>query len=180
MADQFIGEIRCFGFTFAPVGWAMCNGQLLPIQQNTALFSLLGTQYGGDGVQTFGLPNLQSRVPVGQGQGPGLSNYTMGEIAGVESHSITINEMGSHAHLLLGTTSSANDKRPKAGSAFAQTTRAGPVSPGDNYYATPGPLVALDAGTIQVSGSGGPHVNLQPFLTVNFCIALVGIFPARN
>jgi len=182
MTDQFLGEIRCFGFNFAPIGWAVCNGQILPISQNTALFSLLGTQYGGNGTTNFALPNLQSCVPVGMGQGPGLSDYVMGETLGVESVSITFNEMGSHSHLLVGTSSNANDQRPKTGSAFATTTRAGSVSPGDNYYATPGPLLALSADTILAAGSSPPqpHSNLQPYLTFNFCIAMVGIFPPRS
>ena len=173
MSDQFVGEIRCFGFNFAPVGWALCNGQIMSISQNTALFSLLGTQYGGNGTTTFGLPNLQSRVPVGFGQGPGLSNYAIGETGGMESLSISLNEMGSHAHALSGGTTNANDKRPITGSTFA-------ASAGANYYAPPGPLVALNAGTVLPTGGSLPHVNLQPYLTFNFCIALQGIFPPRS
>ena len=126
MSNQFVGEIRIFGCNFAPFGWAMCNGQIMQISQNTALFSLLGTFYGGNGTQTFALPNLQSCVPVGQGQGPGLSFYTIGEQDGVEFVAINGNEMPSHNHPLFGTTSSANDKRPKTGSAFATSTKPGP------------------------------------------------------
>jgi len=180
MSDQFVGEIRIFGCNFAPFGWAMCNGQLMAISNNTALFSLLGTFYGGDGRSTFALPDLRSRVPVGQGQGSGLTNYTIGEMDGVESVTINSNEMPSHNHPFFGTSSSANDKRPKAGSAFAQTTKAGPISPGDNYYAVPGALAPLNPSTVQPTGSGLPHNNLQPYLTFNFCIALQGIFPARQ
>jgi microcystin-dependent protein len=172
MSDQFVGEIRCFGFDFAPQGWAMCNGQVLAISQFTALFSLLGTSYGGNGTTNFALPNLQSRVPVGFGQGAGLSPYVIGETGGVESHAIAVNEMGSHSHALLGTTTNANDKRPLTGAIFA--TAAG------SYYATPGPLVALNPGTLQAAGSGQPHSNVQPYLTINFCIALIGIFPTRS
>jgi microcystin-dependent protein len=173
MSDQFLGEIRCFGFNFAPRYWALCNGQLLAISQNTALFSLLGTQYGGNGMTNFALPDLQSRVPVGFGQGPGLSDYTIGETGGVESHAVTLNEMASHSHALLGTTTNANDKRPITGSIFAAST-------GANYYAAPGPLVALNAGTVLAAGGSQPHSNLQPYLTFNFCIALQGIFPPRS
>jgi microcystin-dependent protein len=174
MSDPFVGEIRCFGFNFAPTGWAMCNGQILPISQNTALFSLLGTQYGGNGTSNFGLPNLQSCVPVGMGQGPGLSDYVMGETLGVESVTLILNELGSHSHSVGAATAAANDKRPKTGSAFAQ-------APAGNYYSTnTSPLVALNAATIQATGSALPHSNLQPYLTFNFCIALQGIFPARS
>jgi microcystin-dependent protein len=179
MADNFLGEIRIFGCNFAPSGWAMCNGAILAISQNTALFSLLGTQYGGNGQTTFALPNLQGRVPVGQGQGPGLSPYTIGEADGVENVTVNGNEMPAHNHPLFGTASAANDKRPKAGSAFATSTRAGPVSPGDNYYAA-GTLAPLNAATVQLTGGSQPHTNLQPFLACNFCIALTGIFPSRS
>jgi microcystin-dependent protein len=181
MSNPFVGEIRCFGFNFAPKGWAMCNGQIMAISQNTALFSLLGTTYGGNGTSTFALPNLQSRVPVGQGQGPGLSDYIIGEMDGVESVTINGNEMPAHNHSLFGTTLSANDKRPKSGAAFATSTKSGPVSPGDNYYAAPGTITPLNAATVQpLIGGGLPHSNLQPYLTFNFCIALQGIFPARS
>jgi microcystin-dependent protein len=179
MSDPFLGEIRCFGFNFAPNGWAFCNGQLMSISQNTALFSLLGTTYGGNGQTTFALPNLQSCVPVGQGQGPGLANYVMGEVDGAEIVTINSNEMPAHTHTFSGTSSSANDKRPKTGSAFATTTKAGPVSPGDNYYAA-GTLAPLNAATVQATGGSQPHTNLQPYLALNFCIALQGIFPSRS
>ncbi len=180
MSDQFVGEIRCFGFNFAPIGWALCNGQLMPISQNTALFSLLGTFYGGDGRSTYALPNLQGCVPIGIGQGPGLSNFVQGETGGEASVTILGSEMPAHSHTFSGTSSSANDKRPKTGAAFATSTKAGPLSPGDNYYAAPGVLTALDAATVQpLVGGGQPHNNLQPYLTVNFCIALQGVFPPR-
>ena len=180
MSNQFVGEIRIFGCNFAPNGWAMCNGQLMLISQNTALFSLLGTFYGGDGRTNFALPNLQSRVPIGQGQGPGLSNYDIGEMDGVETVTINDSELPSHNHPFFGTSSAANDKRPKTGAAFATSTRAGPVSPGDNYYAA-GTPTPLNAGTVQpLTGGGLAHENLQPYLTFNFCIALQGIFPPRS
>lgn len=181
MATPFVGEIHCFGFTFPPRGWAYCNGQILAISTNTALFSLLGTYYGGNGTNNFALPDLRGRVPMGQGQGPGLSDYVMGEQDGVESVTILSTEMPVHNHLLFGATAAANDKRPKTGAAFATSTKSGPVSPGDNYYAAPGTTVALNAATLQpLTGGGQPHNNLQPYLTLNFCIALQGIFPARN
>lgn len=180
MADPFVGEIRCFGFNFAPKGWAFCNGALQPISQNTALFSLLGTTYGGDGRSTYALPDLQGRVPIHSGQGPGLTDYLRGESGGVETVSLLVSEMPAHNHPFSGTSASANDKRPKTGSALAQTTKAGPISPGDNYYAVPGTLASLNPSTVLPTGSGLPHNNMQPYLTLNFCIALQGIFPPRQ
>ena len=179
MATPFVGEIHCFGFTFPPKGWAYCNGQLLAISSNTALFSLLGTFYGGNGTSNFQLPDLRGRVPIGQGQGPGLSDFVIGEQDGVETVTIINSEMPAHNHLLYGATAAANDKRPKTGAAFATSTKSGPVSPGD-HYAAPGATVALNAGTVQATGGHLAHNNLQPYLTLNFCIALQGIFPARN
>ncbi|HEY1473320.1 MAG TPA: tail fiber protein [Pseudolabrys sp.] len=178
MAQPFLGQIQAVGFNFAPRGWALCNGQLLAINQNQALFSLLGTQYGGNGTSTFALPNLQSRVPMHAGTFLG-NQYTQGEQAGEEAVQLNINQMPAHNHSFSGTTSSANDKRPKTGAAFATSTKIGPTTPGDSYYGS-GPLVSLNAGTVQTFGLGQPHTNLQPFLTINFIIALQGIFPSRN
>jgi len=180
MTDQFVGEIRLFGFNFAPQGWAFCAGSFMQISQNTALFSLLGTQYGGDGITTYALPDLRSRVPIHSGQSTAGNFFTQGLMGGEETVTIVPTSMPSHGHTFSGSSASANDKRPKSGAAFAKTTKPGPVSPGDNYYAAPGTLTALNANTVGVNGSGLPHNNLQPYLTINFCIALQGIFPPRQ
>ena len=177
MANPFLGEIRLFGFNFAPRGWAQCNGQLMAISQNAALFALLGTFYGGDGVRTFGLPNLQSRVALGMGQGPGLSNRTIGEITGVEAHTVTISEMPLHNHLMVchnAVDNSATATSPKGNFWTKENNGDAPYSSTGNALA---PMNALAVGN---AGGNQPHTNIQPYLTVNFCIALVGIFPSRN
>jgi microcystin-dependent protein len=171
MSDAFLGEIRMFGFNFAPRGWAMCNGQVLAISQNTALFSLLGTQYGGNGVNTFALPDLQSRVAVHQGQGPGLSPYVMGESIGAETVALTQNQMPPHVHSVLANGAPGTATRPND----AVLARAG----SSNYAPAPDGT-AMNAGMIGSTGGGQPLGVLQPLLTVNFCIALQGIFPSRN
>jgi microcystin-dependent protein len=174
MAEPYIGEIKIVAFNYAPKGWATCSGQTLSIQQNTALFSLLGTTYGGNGVQTFALPNLQSRVPVHFGQGPGLSDYTLGQTGGAETVTLTSTQMPTHTHLLNGTTGTAN-KRPPAGHTFAADTAS--IA---NFYAAPANQLALAAPSVTTAGGSQPHANLQPYLAVLFCIALVGVFPSRN
>jgi microcystin-dependent protein len=179
VTQPFLGQIQCFGFGFAPSGWALCQGQILSISQNTALFSLIGTYYGGNGTTNFALPNLQSRVPVGQDGG---NQYPLGEDFGVENVTLNSNQMPLHNHAFLGTTSAANIAAPVNGSALATTLkRSGHTSPGDPFY---GPV---DANTIPINplsislvGNTLPHTNLQPYLTVNWCIALRGIYPARN
>jgi microcystin-dependent protein len=181
MSSPFVAEIRCFGFDFAPRGWALCNGQILPISQNTAVFSLLGTQFGGNGTSNFALPNLQGNVPIGQGQGPGLSVRVMGETAGEQTVTLLLVELPAHSHQFFGTSSAANVKRPVAGSAYAQSTTSGSVSPGDAFYAADSnSLTAINPNTVQSMGQSLPHNNLQPFVTMNWCIALQGVFPARN
>lgn len=169
MADQFLGEIRATAFNFAPTGWALCAGQLLPISQNTALFSLLGTFYGGDGKTTFQLPDLRSRVPLAFGQGPGLSPYDIGEIGGVEAVTLLEQELPSHNHLVQTSTNAA--------SALQASGNHPAVSARKVYGASSGTLAA-DA--IGAAGQGFPHNNLQPFLTVNYIIALTGIYPSRG
>lgn len=175
MADPFVAEIRIFGFNFAPKGWAFCNGQILPLSQNTALFSLLGTTYGGDGKSNFALPNLQGSVPMHPGQGPGLSLHDLGEMAGTETVTLLSTEMPSHNHgvgaqaIPLGglVTPSANTlNRPASG----------------NLFFTPGSasIAAMAATAIGPAGNGLPHNNMQPYLTLNFCIALQGVYPPRN
>lgn len=172
MSNPFLGEIRMFGFNFAPRGWAMCNGQILSLAQNTALFSLLGTQYGGNGSTTFGLPNLQSRVPLHQGQGPGLSSYSIGQSGGVEAQTLTQAQMPTHNHAF---TAPCNTDDPNAGSPKNNF----PAAVGNPIYATTS-NATMGAGTTGASGGSQPVSMMPPYLTVNFCIALQGIFPSRN
>lgn len=172
--DQFIGEIRCFGFNFAPRGWASLDGQLLPIAQNTALFSLLGTQYGGDGRTTFGLPDMRGRSLVHAGNGPGLSGVRVGEKGGAETQSLSTAQLPPHTHQVapLGSENDASAVSPqgKVAASKARTT----------LYAEPSNLVAMAATTSSAAGSGQPVATRSPFVTVNCSIALVGIFPSRN
>ncbi|HVT12559.1 MAG TPA: tail fiber protein [Fimbriimonadaceae bacterium] len=165
--DPFLGEIRPVGFNFAPHGWALCEGQLMPIAQNTALFSLLGTTYGGDGRTTFGLPDLRSRVAVGAGQGPGLSNYAIGQVGGVEQVSLTSNELPAHNHHVMATSQAAVAYSPESGV---------PGKAARTVYGA-GNNGTLAADSLGVTGQGQPHDNHQPFLSVLYVIALQGIFP---
>ena len=174
MSDQFVGEIRAFPFNFAPKGWAMCNGQLLSISQNTALFSLLGTTYGGDGKSNFALPNLQGRVGIHMGQGPGLSNYVEGQTGGEENHTLLLSEMPVHAHAVNGNANAANTD--SLSNAFPASTAA----TGGNTYSNATDGTTMNPGVIAPAGGGLPHNNLQPYLTLNYCIALQGIFPPRS
>jgi microcystin-dependent protein len=170
VSEPFLGEIRMFGFNFAPVGWALAAGQLLPISQNTALFSLLGTQFGGDGVRTFALPDLRGRVAIQAGQGTGLTNHVVGDDGGAETVTLTSAQMPNHTHQLDASSQRATTKHP-AGAALADAKTA--------IYA-PGPDgTAMNGAAIGPAGSSQPVEVLPPFLTVNFCIALQGIFPAR-
>jgi microcystin-dependent protein len=180
VTQPFLGQIQPFGFNFAPRGWALCNGQLMAISQNTALFSLLGTTYGGNGTSTFALPDLRGRVPMKFGTPPGGPTYDQGEQAGVETVTLGINEMPLHTHAFSGTSALANNKEPVAGSAYAHSAKAGVTSP-DGFYApdtTPQPINPATVGIF--SGSNQPHTNLQPYLTISWCIAMNGIFPSRN
>lgn len=167
MAEPFLAQIQIFGFGFAPRGWATCSGQILPIAQNQALFSILGTTYGGNGVTTFGLPDLRSRTPMHWGQGPGLSNRVLGQVGGVESVTLNTNQIPNHTHSVTANTAAPTVGTP-AGNLWAQ----------GKYSTTGGSLMA--AGAIGNSGSSQPHPNLSPYLTLNICIALVGVFPSRN
>lgn len=169
MAQPFIGEIKAFGFGFAPRYYAACNGQLMAIAQNQALFSLLGTQYGGDGKTTFALPNLQGRTPV-----HATATLPQGSVTGVESVTLTAGEMPAHTHALNGTSTVAN-RRPSRANTFANDT-----SPVTQFYAPAAALVPLAAATMTATGGNQPHPNMQPFLVTNYCIALSGIFPSRN
>lgn len=174
MADPFIGEIRLFGFNFPPRGWATCDGQLLPIAQNTALFSLLGTQFGGNGTNNFALPDLRGRVPLHMGQGPGLSPYTIGQVAGEEKHQLLTTELPAHNHALLASSGVGTVSAPSGAVLAAGAPTDLPRYTADSIDVT------LSANSVGLAGSGAAHNNLQPYLTINFCIALVGIFPSRN
>ena len=174
MSEPFIGQISIFGFNFAPRGWAMCNGQILPIAQNTALFSLLGTTYGGNGQTTFALPDLRSRVPNHVGQGPGLSSYSLGQQGGTESTTLTNANVPPAPPIVVHANAESTTAKP--GGKFPASTSAG------NGYADATDGTTLNAGVITggLSGSSQPFQILQPYLTLNFCIALEGIFPSRN
>jgi microcystin-dependent protein len=173
MANPFIGEIRCFGFNFAPVGWAFCNGQLTPISQNSALFNLIGTTYGGDGQSTFALPDLQSRVPVHQGSFAG-TNFILGQSGGVETVTLTTQTMPAHGHAITATSNAATLKRPVTNTFYAAS------SSGNNFYEAGTSLTALASNTVSSVGAGQPHSNIQPYLTLNWCISLFGIFPSQS
>ena len=173
--DPFVAEIRVFGFNFAPPGWALCNGQLLPISQNTALFSLLGTYYGGDGKTTFALPNLQGSAAVSQGQGPGLSQYFVGQEGGTPAATLLQSEIPAHTHQAQASNEGAEVQAPAADRSLARS------QPGYAYQSnTAGNLVQMSAQTTSVVGSSFPHENMPPALVLNFCIALQGIFPPRE
>lgn len=169
-----------FGFNFAPKGWAFCAGQLLPISQNTALFSLLGTNYGGDGKATFGLPNVQGNAVVGQGQGPGLSPYFVGETTGTPQVTLLQTEIPSHPHSFSATTTVAST-RTSANNQLAKSSAGGKQgSFSGNYLSGSNPQTACGPFAIGFTGGSLPHENMQPYLTLNFCIALQGVFPPRG
>lgn len=168
MGNPYVGEIRMVGFNFAPVGWALCNGQILPISQNTVLFQLIGTTYGGDGVSTFALPNIQSRMVVHQGTG-----FVIGQQAGAETVTLTVDTIPAHTH--------------PAGAVTGHGTQAGPVgaswasaSGGVNPYSTAAPDAALNAAAVASVGGGQAHDNMSPFLVISFVISLFGIFPSQS
>lgn len=171
MAEPFLSEIRIMSFVFAPRGWALCNGQLLPINQNQGLFSLLGTTFGGDGRVNFGLPDLRARTPIHVGSG-----HTLGERGGEPAHTLSIAELPTHTHVFQGSSAGASTNVPTSNVlARGQTSSNNPI----NYYDTAGSnLVALNAGSLTNVGGSQAHLNMQPFLTLSFCIALQGIFPS--
>lgn len=171
--DPFVAEIRIFPFNFAPRGWAFCDGQLMPISQNTALFALLGTTYGGDGRSNFALPDLRGSAPMHPGQGPGLSLHDLGETGGSETVTLLESEMPAHSHALMARNFSANNDTP------ANAVIAKPPA-GPNIYATPGSLASMAPQALAPAGGSQPHNNMQPYLTFNFCIALQGVFPPRS
>jgi microcystin-dependent protein len=177
MADPFVAEIRIFPFNFAPKGWAFCDGQIMPISQNTALFSLLGTTYGGDGKSTFALPDLQGSVPLHPGQGPGLSLYDLGQTGGSETVTLLESEIPTHVHI-VGMANAGNGDSP---SPVGNTWASVPSGRGFlNTYHTGPPTAKMLATLILPAGGSLPHTNMQPYLTFNFCIALQGVFPPRG
>jgi microcystin-dependent protein len=169
MSQPFLGQIILVPYNFAPQGWALCNGQLLSIAQNTALFSLLGTSFGGDGQTTFALPDLRGRVPISSGQAPGLQNYNLGQVGGEETVTLTGNQVGAHSHLVNVNSNHFNSKEP-----------------GNNFLAEGGHFQSaadgstMNPGMIANGGGSQPHDNMQPYLGLNYCIALQGIFPSRS
>jgi microcystin-dependent protein len=170
MSTPYVGEIRMVGFTFAPVGWALCDGQLISISQNSTLFNLIGTTYGGDGQNTFALPNLQGRVPLHQGAGPSLSTRIIGELSGSESVTLTSNQLPQHTHTPLAHSASGSQSSPQnglwSGSAVA------------HYSANP-PNIPMRPGLVGSAGGSQPHENMMPFVAINFIISLFGIFPSQ-
>ena len=176
MADPFVAEIRIFPFNFAPRGWAWCNGQLLPISQNTALFSLLGTTYGGNGQSTFALPDMQGNAPMHPGQGPGLSLHDLGEMAGSETITLLDSEMPSHSHFVRASNQQGDVQQPTATTSLARPVGALPYVPGSPVP----PLVTMAFQSLTPAGSSFPHNNMMPYLTLNFNIALQGVFPPRT
>ncbi len=177
--EPFVGQITLFPYNFAPLGWALCQGQLLSISQNTALFSLLGTQFGGDGRTNFALPDLRGRAPIGQGQGPGLSPYVIGSLQGQETVTVTAAQNALHSHVfpafaVAATTNAPNGALPAEGHATGRGEA--PV----NTYAAPAANIGLAPSQAGNAGGNQAHNNLQPYLTLNWCIALQGIFPSRQ
>jgi microcystin-dependent protein len=168
MAEPFLGELRIMSFIFPPKGWALANGQLLPINQNQALFSLLGTTFGGDGRVNFGLPDLRGRVPIKVGNG-----HTQGEKGGEQAHTVSISEMPTHTHVLKPTTNPAVANTPPGGSLLGQSS-------GQFLYSAPTNVTAMAPNSIGNTGGSQAHLNMQPFLVLSFCIALQGIFPSQT
>lgn len=179
MSDQYLGEIRLVGFNFAPYGWAQCNGQILAIQSNTALFSLLGTYYGGNGVNTFALPNLQSRVAVGMGQGAGLSQYVIGQTGGTENTTLLANNLPAHTHpfaLSANSTTGDTNNPTNAYPGLGGDSQQGPA----NVYTQTKGTATMAQQTTGSAGNSVPFPTLQPYLALNYIIALQGIYPSRN
>lgn len=168
MAEPFLSEIRMMSFVFPPKGWALCNGQLLPINQNQALFSLLGTTFGGDGRVNFALPDLRARVPIHVGSG-----HTLGERGGEQAHTLSISEIPTHTHSLNASSTEADSVAPSTGTVLARSPAAQPYRDATN-------LVAMNAAAVTNRGGSQAHLNMQPFLTISFCIALQGIFPSST
>ena len=179
MTDAYVGEIRLFPFNYAPKNWALCNGQIISIQQNTPLFAIIGTYYGGNGTTTFALPNLQGRVLIGQGQRPGGSDYVLGEVAGVTSVTLSTTEMPAHNHALNANTG-AGTVLAAAGNELSAPSTGGRRPVAGAAYNSADPNVTLSPLTLGLAGSSQPHNNMQPYLTMSYCICQYGIFPSRN
>jgi microcystin-dependent protein len=181
MASPYLGEIRCFGFNFAPFGWAFCNGQLLSIAENSALFTILGTTYGGDGTTTFGLPNLQGQIPMHWGNGPSGFNTVIGEVQGQPTVTLTTQQIPTHTHTIIAMEVPSGGA-PERTAVAANNTYLGPSQPPNGVYQTaPTTFTAqFSPKAISIQGGSQPHDNMQPYLVLNFCIAVDGIFPARN
>lgn len=177
--DFFIGQITLFGGNFAPRGWALCNGQMLAISTNQALFAILGTIYGGNGTTNFALPNLQGRVPVHAGSGAGLSVYTLGQAGGSEEVTLNTTQMPMHNHMLTGSASNGDSDAP-ANAYFAQTYDQNAGTNSLTYTASPSSQATMNPGVVTNAGGSQPHANLQPYLALNYIICLEGVFPARN
>lgn len=176
MSDCYVGEIRMFGFNRQPIGWVACDGRLLPISEYQTLFQLLGVAYGGDGQTTFAVPDLRGRLPVHQGQGPGLGNYALGQTAGTETVTLLASQLPPHTHPLLATTAAATATAP------GPTLVPAAVS-GDNFYVSSiagNTAAAMGAQTVGVAGGSQPHENCMPTLAVQFCIAWAGLYPSQN
>lgn len=178
MADQYLGEIRVFAGDFAPQGWALCNGQLMSISQNTALYSILGTSFGGDGTTNFALPNLSGSVPMHWGQGPGLTPRELGQSVGAPEVTLTTATMPSHSHQAMALAASGQTKL-STGSVFAEDPSAGPHQPGQPLY-TSSANTAMSGAALASAGGGQPHNNMQPYLGLTFIIALEGEYPSRS
>ena len=180
--EPFIGQIIMFAGNFAPRGWAFCDGQLLPIAQNTALFSILGTTYGGDGRTSFGLPDLRGRIPLHAGQGPGLTNYTLGQRGGVEQVTVNLQQLPAHNHTVSVTTNAQSGGGDSSSPSNAVWAQDGVV--GAQPYSSSAPNITMRSNAVEAnvasSGGGQSHENRQPYLTINYIIALVGIFPSRS
>ena len=178
MGQPYVGEIRMFGGNFPPVGWMFCEGQSMPISENDVLFTLIGTTYGGDGQETFNLPNLASRVPIHMGTSPSGTTYQLGEMAGTEQETLTVQQIPSHSHAPLCTSSAATTNSP-SGNVLGVPGVPGTIS-GAVVYGTDAPQVALNASSITPAGGSQPHENCQPFLCINHIISLFGVFPSQT
>lgn len=170
MSEPFLAEVRIVGFNFAPRGWAFCDGQILPINQNQSLYSLLGTTYGGDGRTTFALPDMRGRTPIHVGRADGGQSFREGQKTGEETHTLSANEMPQHDHITFGSSNNGSSRDP-SGQVLGQAL---------NLYAAPSNLTAIHSGSITNVGGSQAHNNMQPSLVLNFCIAMQGLFPSRN
>lgn len=173
MSEPFVGEIRMFAGNFAPRGWAFCDGQLLAVSQNDALFSLYGTIYGGDGVTTFGLPDMRGRIPIHAGHGPGLSPRAIGSRAGTEQETVTLNELPTHSHTFNGVNTPATENSPGSNETLAQSVGYDAYVPNEN-------VASMSNNNVSAVGGSGPHENEMPYLCVNFIVALFGIYPSKH